>query len=506
MLRSMGSVTVLALLMVGCGGGGGSSGVGAGEMPPPPPPPLSNMSYASPVRAVVGTALSPLVPTLSGTATYYNVGPSLPAGLSFDSITGVVSGTPTSARVEATYTIVANNDFASTTSADLVLAVDPPLTGTPMIGFFRGATVIGLGYDSGAQTGVTDSNGQFAYESGHGIAFHVGGVVLGTPSMAKPLLTPVDLVANGTGSSEPVLNRVRFLMMLDQDGDPRNGIQISSAVTAAAASWAPVDFNTTDLPAALGAVIQQARTADGGSHALPDAASAQAFLRAAYACAYSGDYQGTYAADATPGVHGAFDARVFPDGSMQVDALASLYLTDFSIASADAVNPALDGTVAVITPGSNLTVKGRFSDPTFLAGTTDLAGETGTFQAAGGAEFGPTYVFFPAVLGTTGDPATAAFSRDDPLTMDGSGNVTGPIPSGAAVEGEHGAYLRGVVSGADFTGTVNASWGSTRELHIVTYAATGVVSNTFGGYELDVQYTGAGNAVVSFAALGCRVN
>src|SRR6266446_5822409 len=32
MLRSIGSVTVLALLMVGCGGGGGDSG-----SPPPPP-------------------------------------------------------------------------------------------------------------------------------------------------------------------------------------------------------------------------------------------------------------------------------------------------------------------------------------------------------------------------------------------------------------------------------------------------------------------------------------
>ncbi len=34
MLRSIGSVTFLALLMVGCGGGGGDSG-----SPPPPPPP-----------------------------------------------------------------------------------------------------------------------------------------------------------------------------------------------------------------------------------------------------------------------------------------------------------------------------------------------------------------------------------------------------------------------------------------------------------------------------------
>jgi hypothetical protein len=81
--------------------------------------------------------------------------------------------------------------------------------------------------------------------------------------------------------------------------------------------------------------------------------------------------------------------------------------------------------------------------------------------------------------------------------MDGSGNVTGRIPFG---------YLTGVVSGADVTGTVNASVGSRGGRRFVTYAATGAVSNTIGGYELDVQYTGAGNAVVSFTALGCRVN
>ena len=457
--------------------------------------PPSNLSYTTPVRAAVGTALTPLVPSVSGTVSVYYISQPLPAGLQFDVNTGVVSGTPSSVRVAATYTILAVNDLSSSTSADLVLAVDPPPIGTPMPGVFRGATVIGLGYDSGAQTGVTDRSGQFTYESGRGIAFHVGGVILGAAPLAKPLLTPVDLVANGTGSSEPVLNRARFLMMLDQDGDPRNGIQISAAVTAAAASWAPVDFDTSDLPAALGAVAQQARTADGGSHALPDAATAQAFLRAAFDCAYSGQYSGGYAADATPGVHGWLSANVFPDGSMQVIASGAPGLTSFSIASAEAVNPSLDGTVAVTAPGSNLTVKGGFSDPNFLTGTY-LAGEAGTFQAAGGAEFGPTYLFFPVVLGTPGDPGTAAFSNSDPLSMDGSGLITGPVPGG---------YLTGAVSGTSFTGTVQAG-GCGRGCHLVHYSVTGTVSNTNAGYELDAQYTGGSHAVISFTALGCRVN
>ncbi len=462
------------------------------EMPP------SNLSYTSPVRAVVGTALTPLAPSVSGNASSYLIYPTLPAGLQVDVNTGVLSGTPSAERVAATYTIVTWDDVSSSTSADLVLAVDPPPIGTPMTGFFRGATVIGLGYDSGAQTGVTDSTGQFTYESGRGIGFHVGAVVLSTASPAKPLLTPVDLVANGSGSSEPVLNRVRFLMMLDQDGDPRNGIQISTAVTAAAASWAPVDFNTSDLPAALGAVIQQARTADAGSHALPNAASAQAFLRAAFDCAYSGRYSGTYEADTTPGLYSWFTANVFPDGSTQVLAVGAPGLTDFSIASADAVNPLLDGTVGVITPGSNVTVNGRFSGADFLSGTY-LAGAAGTFQAVGNAQSGPTYLFFPVVLGTPGDPATAAFSISDPLAMDESGNVTGPVPGGR---------LTGTVSGASFTGTVSTGSGGYcgRGCHFISYPVTGTVLNTPFGYEFDMTYSLTSGSVVAVSTLGCRVN
>jgi hypothetical protein len=171
-------------------------------------------------------------------------------------------------------------------------------------------------------------------------------------------------------------------------------------------------------------------------------------------------------------------------------------LADFSIASADAVNPLLDGTVDVITPGSNVTVNGRFSGADFLSGTY-LAGEAGTFQAVGSAQSGPTYVFFPAVLGTPGDPATAAFSDSDPLAMDGSGNVTGPIPDGG---------LTGTVSGASFTGTVSEGYCSRGRCHFSHYPVTGTVSNTPSGYELDMTYSPASGSVVAVTTLGCRVN
>jgi YVTN family beta-propeller protein len=55
MLRSIGSVTVLALLMSGCGGGGGSDS--ALSPPPPPPPPSATYSIGGTVTGLTGFGL-----------------------------------------------------------------------------------------------------------------------------------------------------------------------------------------------------------------------------------------------------------------------------------------------------------------------------------------------------------------------------------------------------------------------------------------------------------------
>ena len=283
--------------------------------------PPTALTYTSPVTATVGAALTPLVPMLSGDADTFSIQPVLPDGLTLDPATGIVSGTPSRQRVAVTYTITAStitdpNAGGASTTADLVLAVSPGPVGTAVTGVFRSDTVIGLGYVSGTHSGLTDASGAFTYEVGQGIAFSVGALSIGAVPTAKALVTPVDLVAQGTGTSNHVLNVVRFLMMLDQDGNPNNGIQISPAVTAVAASWGPVDFDTTDLPTALGPIIQQASAADGVSHVLPDAATAQAHLRTAFYCTRSGTYSGTFNSRLGPPNSGGFVTTVFPDGSM----------------------------------------------------------------------------------------------------------------------------------------------------------------------------------------------
>jgi mono/diheme cytochrome c family protein len=75
----------------------------------------------------VGSAVPTLDPTVIGTVSTYTVAPSLPAGLTLDATTGVISGTPTVTADQATYTVTASNSGGSAEFA-LVLTVNPAPT------------------------------------------------------------------------------------------------------------------------------------------------------------------------------------------------------------------------------------------------------------------------------------------------------------------------------------------------------------------------------------------
>ena len=457
------------------------------------------LTYASPVTATVAAALAPVVPTLRGDADTISIKPALPDGLTFDPATGIVSGTPSRARVAVTYVITASNSGGATTTADLVLTVGPPPAGTAVTGVFRSDTVIGLGYVSGTHSGLTDKSGAFTYEEGQGIAFSVGAVSIGAVPTAKALVTPVDLVAQGTGASNRVLNVVRFLMMLDQDGNANNGIQISAAVTAAAASWAPVDFDTADLPTTLGPLIQQASAADGVSHVLPDAATAQAHLRAGFYCTHSGSYYGTFGAGHLAGFgRGDFTASVFPDGSMHSIAYASDTLPGFDVQTNDAVSPLLDGTFAQSAASPSVDLQGSFADPTVVSGIY-LTPIGGSFQAVADASVAATYKFTGTYTWTPNDSTTGSPSSGPVnLVMDDSNQV-----SGSAV-----GALTGTVSGNTFTGTVSYfrldAFGFPTRL-VLHFPVSGTYSNTASGATFDGQFS-THDSVVTFSTVGCRVN
>jgi hypothetical protein len=468
-------------------GGGAATAILTLEILVPP----TALIYTSPVSGVVGTALTQVFPTLSGHADAFTVYPPLPAGLVLDPATGAVSGTPTSARLPLTYTVVASNTGGALTKSQFVLTVDPPPAGTAVTGVFRSDTVIGLGYLSGGHSGLTDKGGAFTYEEGQGITFSVGGVSIGGVPTAKTLVTPMDLVSQGTSSSTRVLNVVRFLMMLDQDSNINNGIQISAAVTAAAASWAPVDFDTTDLATTLGAIIQQASAADGVSHVLPNAATAQAHLLTGSYCIHSGNYYGTYGTNSTPpGMRDDFIVAVFPDGSMETSA-------------SDSRGPSHDGTVSGGTFGwivhaGVLFLEGSFADATYLSGTYSWVDGPGNFQAVGDASVTATYKFSGWYTSTPNDPTASTYSWRVHFGMNDSNQVSG---------GEIGT-LTGTVSGNTFTGTV--SYSKLDALGLPTHPplhlpVSGTYSNTASGATFDGQFN-TDDAVVTFSTIGCRAN
>ncbi|MBK9516923.1 MAG: putative Ig domain-containing protein [Anaeromyxobacter sp.] len=111
------------------------SGCDPGTTPP------SGLSYpANPALYVVGTAIAPNVPSVSGGAvTSWSVAPPLPGGLTLDPSTGVITGTPTRSGAIYLHSVTAAN-AGGNTSATLTLTVlaRPAFTPTGSLAGARG--------------------------------------------------------------------------------------------------------------------------------------------------------------------------------------------------------------------------------------------------------------------------------------------------------------------------------------------------------------------------------
>jgi hypothetical protein len=123
------------------------------------------------------------------------------------------------------------------------------------------APVEGVGYESGALSGVTGSNGEFRYEVGNTVRFSIGDIALGRPVTGKAVITPLDLVEDGTSDTPAVINIARLLQSLDSR--PGDGyITIPPEVRAAAvrsnqAVSSAIEFmDFSDEPAFINAATQ----------------------------------------------------------------------------------------------------------------------------------------------------------------------------------------------------------------------------------------------------------
>jgi hypothetical protein len=100
---------------------------------------------------------------------------------------------------------------------------DSPST---LTGVFIDSPVINIGYRTATQNGDTNSRGEFKYLAGETVTFFIGDLEF-PPVLAAEVLTPLDMADTDDVAHHMVINIIRLLQLLDKDGDPDNGINIT---------------------------------------------------------------------------------------------------------------------------------------------------------------------------------------------------------------------------------------------------------------------------------------
>jgi hypothetical protein len=180
-------------LSVGCGGG---------NVTPPIVAPTHLVYPQGTITAAVGTAMSTDAPTVTGTVGSYAVSPTLPAGLSLNTSTGTISGTPTTVTPQANYTVTASNSGGSTTA---ILQITVNAAAPSNLVYPQGTIIANVGTpiapDIPTVTGTVGSYGVSpALPAGLSLNTSTG-IISGTPSVAAPQGIYKVMASNSGGSS-----------------------------------------------------------------------------------------------------------------------------------------------------------------------------------------------------------------------------------------------------------------------------------------------------------------
>jgi len=158
----------------------------------------------------------------------------------------------------------------SSTTCDGICSTRPNQTGV-----FVDSAVGGVTFrTTSGLSGTTNSNGEFSYVEGDIASFSIGDVDLGSVA-ASAVLTPVEVMGATNTADQSVINLARLLQTLDTDGDPSNGIEITSS-TSNALKGKSINFNMPVSSFSNDSTINQIQTAVGRS--LTSATAAMAHL------------------------------------------------------------------------------------------------------------------------------------------------------------------------------------------------------------------------------------
>jgi hypothetical protein len=166
----------------------------------------ANLTYDTPKTYTTGTAITPNTPSSTGGAVdSYAVSPALPAGLSLDTTTGVISGTPTTVTAAATYTVTATNGAGSTQgSVNITVNLGAPSNLTydigNAVGYVSGGTFPTMtpSHDGGAVDSYSISPALPA-----GVTINTTtGVISGSPTATSSQTTYTVTATNTVGSTQ----------------------------------------------------------------------------------------------------------------------------------------------------------------------------------------------------------------------------------------------------------------------------------------------------------------
>lgn len=170
--------------------------------------PPAGLAYTTPVTYVTGAAITPNVPTSTGGAiASYSITPALSGGLSFSTLTGTISGTPTVVRVATNYTVTATNAGGSTTATvNITVNTGPPLSlsYTTPVGYIVSTAITP---NVPVRTGGTPTNYVSNPALPAGLTVNpASGIISGTPTTPTAAANYVITASNTAGSTTATVN------------------------------------------------------------------------------------------------------------------------------------------------------------------------------------------------------------------------------------------------------------------------------------------------------------
>ena len=366
---------------------------------------------------------------------------------------------------------------------------------TTLSGTFVDAPVAGLSYSCSPSSlsGTTTSGGSYSYQSGDTCSFAISSTNIGSVT-ADTVVSPVDLITNGSSADATVTNIVQTLMMLDDDGVATNGINITSTMASDFVAAAGIfDFADGSFDTIMGNIALAL------SQTFPDDATAQTHFESSMRCAFSGAYAGIYSGGnggviGDPG-HienlGTWGLVVDPVTGMMIG--ASYDTTFAQLASIDgSASLSLDqnrtfgaGTAGVVSYSGSLDTFNTVSGTWVGIGGGALDGFQGTMNGDRVSVSSITQPVLRFVGSFTGD-GSGFFAMD----VDGNNNVVGKSYNPATDEL---VGLTGIYNPGDGSVTLSASDGTTAPGTYIS--ATGVFSGTWSSGANSGTYSGHGCAI-----------